>query len=143
MFVDDERRVMDSYVLELALCGYEVDFETKVDVAWEFFEENVDKIQLLILDIMMPPGENFKHAHTTGGLRTGVPFYKQVRQRAPRLPVVILTNVTDENVEQFFSQEKHCRFLRKVDYLPFEFAEEVNKIIPLPKKKKEDEDKEE
>lgn len=142
LFVDDERRVMDSYSLELALCGYDVRFETKVDVAINFFEAHLNQIDLLVLDIMMPTGESFKNSNTTGGLRTGLPFYKRVRQRTPQLPVVILTNVTDEGIEEFFKKEKHCWFLRKVDFLPFEFAKEVNNIIPLPPVKKED-DKEE
>lgn len=142
MFVDDERRVMDSYSLELALWGYDVRFETKVDVAINYFEAHVSEIELLVLDIMMPTGESFKNSNTARGLRTGLPFYKRVRLRAAQLPVVILTNVTDEAIEEFFKKEKHCWFLRKVDFLPFEFAQEVNKIIPLPPGKKEGQKKE-
>lgn len=140
LFVDDERRVMDSYSLELAICGYDVRFETKVDVAIKFFEAHLSEVELLVLDIMMPTGESFKNSSTARGLRTGLPFYKRVRQHAPQLPVVILTNVTDEGIEEYFKKEKHCWFLRKVDFLPFEFAKEVNNIIPLPPGKKDDEE---
>ena len=143
LFVDDEKRVMDSYSLELVLCGYDVRFETKVDMALKFFEDNIRAIQLLVLDIMMPAGESLNNASPLSGLRTGVVFYKKIRAQVPELPVVILTNVTDASVEEFFINENHCWFLRKVDYLPFEFAAEIQRIAPLPAAQNERKKKEE
>ncbi|MFQ5603009.1 MAG: response regulator [bacterium] len=129
LFLDDEKREMDSYAKELELCGYKVVFQKNVDEAWHFFENNVDGIDLLILDIMMPPGSIFKKVDTREGLRTGVHFFERIRKAAPDLPVIILTNVSDYQLLQRFRKEDNCNFFRKEDYLPFELAEEVEKIL--------------
>ncbi len=129
LFIDDEKREMDSYVRELELSGYQVSFQKNVDAAIDFFEGNFREIELLVLDIMMPPGEVFKNVDTEGGLTTGIHVYKRVRQRFPTLPVVILTNVTDENIIESFRKEAHCRFLSKEEYLPFELVDEIKEVL--------------
>lgn len=131
LFVDDEVRHTASYrqELELALPHYDVVFHSDVDKALHFFEANVDQIELLILDIMMLPGRSFEGQDTMLGLRTGLRFYEKVRQARPTLPVIISTNVMDPKVEEYFSKESWCVFLRKDDYFPSEFAEEVEKAL--------------
>jgi DNA-binding NtrC family response regulator len=131
LFVDDERRYMDSYTMELALDGYSVTSEQNVDSALLFLTKNLAAVELLILDIMMPPGQSFKDADTWGGLRTGVPFFKRVRELAPHLPVIIFTNVSDNQLEEKFQAEANCRFLRKEDCLPHELVETVRRILSL------------
>lgn len=130
LFVDDEGRFMDSYMVELKLEGYAVSFQSDVDSALPFLEESLDDVELLILDIMMPPGRSFQDADTRWGLRTGVLFYERVRELAPHLPVIIFTNVSDEQLEKRFQAEANCRFLRKKDYLPHELVETVEEILP-------------
>lgn len=129
LFVDDERRYVDGYVEELRLSGFTVEYRKTVDAAHKFLVENLPQIDLLVLDIMMPPGELLQEAQTNHGLRTGVRFFEQVRQLAPVLPVIILTNVTDEQVKEQLQQEPFCWFIRKEDCFPFELAEEVQRIL--------------
>lgn len=129
LFIDDEGRRMDSYVRELELSKYDVSFQYNVDVSLAFFEKNLPQIDLIILDIMMPPGSSFKDVDTNLGLRTGVRFYEKIRQKAPELPVIILTNVSDEQLAERFREEEKCRFLRKEDYLPFELVQQVDEVI--------------
>lgn len=129
LIVDDERRRMDSYRLELVLSGYDVLFKDDVDEAINFFESNVGEIELLILDIMMPPGNSFKAEGAQGGLRTGVLFYERVRRAAPDCPVIILSNVADPAVRGRFNAESKCWYRMKVDYLPFELVDEVRRIL--------------
>lgn len=131
LFVDDEKRIMDSYVEELRRSHYEyeVEFKSNVDDALDFFEKNSQKISLLILDIMMPPGSKFEEAKNEAGLRTGIHFYNRVRRISPNLQVIIFTNVSDERVMEKFTREKNCLFLRKEEFLPYQFANEVKKIV--------------
>lgn len=129
LFVDDEKREMDSYVKELDFSGYKVSFQNDVDDALMFFEENLNRIDLLILDIMMPPGSSFKNVDTELGLRTGVHFYESIRQKTPDLPVMILTNVSDKRVAERFRREHKCWFFRKEDYFPYEIVEEVKEVL--------------
>ena len=130
LFVDDEPRELDSHRLELEMSGYGVVFESDVDNALQFIEENRDNIELLILDIMMPVGKAFENARHEG-MRTGIDFYERIRKTFANLPVIIFTNVTDELVMGKFSEENeaNCWFLRKADFLPYELAEKVDSIL--------------
>lgn len=129
LFVDDERRYVDDYVEELRLSGFTVEYRKTVDAAHKFLLENLAQIDLLVLDIMMPPGELLQEAQTNHGLRTGERFYELARQLAPGLPVIILTNVIDEQVKERFEQEPSCWFIGKEDCFPFELVEEVIRIL--------------
>ena len=137
LFVDDEKREMESSALELTLSGYEVSYYRSVDKALKFFDQNVRRIDLIILDVMMPPGSSFKDVDTMSGLRTGVHFYERIRKNAKDIPVIILTNVSDEHVKERFRSEKNCWFLQKEDHLPFQLAEEVANVLSLVKSKGE------
>lgn len=127
LFIDDETRRMDSYVQELILSKFDVTFKQDVDEALAFFEEYYKQINLIILDIMMPPGETFKDVDV--GLRTGVYFYEKIRPVAPNLPVIIFTNVPVEKLGNRFLSEKNCWVLRKKDCLPFEMVQQIKQIL--------------
>ena len=68
LFIDDERRVMDSYrdylALKLTPQGYEVLFLSDIDKALDFLENRPDEIDLIILDVMMPTGKKLNGKHT-------------------------------------------------------------------------------
>src|SRR4051812_33252938 len=124
LVIDDEERYMEPYIVELRFSGYEVIWETETDAALTFFEENYEQIKLLILDIMMPPGESFDHEKTQKGLRTGVFFYERIRQKRPDLPIIILTNVSEPSPDNSSDEynrimhDKNCSFHRKRLLLP-------------------------
>ena len=132
LFIDDEKRTADTYIEDLEEEGFEVVFKMRVDDGVLFIEEHLSKIFLVILDIMMPPEIAFGHMDTEDGLRTGVVFYRKIRELAPELPVVILTNVSDDQVGKMFKSQRNCRFLQKKDYLPFQLVDEVREILLKP-----------
>jgi DNA-binding NarL/FixJ family response regulator len=134
LFIDDEPRYTTSYreELELTLPDYEVVFHSTADSGLLFFQENIDKIELLILDIMMSPGESFEGQDTMLGLRTGLRLYEKVREARPDLPIIIFTIIVDPVVTDYFSKERSCIFLRKDLFLPSELVEEVKKVLGLP-----------
>jgi DNA-binding response OmpR family regulator len=132
LFIDDERREMDSYYLELELSGYQVRFKTDVDAALIFFDDHLDSINMVILDIMMPPGKIFANSDTKLGLRTGLPVFERLREKSPHLPILILTNVSDTEVRNRFRQEDRCWFYRKEDVLPFELIQYIEEILENP-----------
>lgn len=131
LFIDDERRYSTIYVEAIREEGYAVEYHKNVDEAWEFFDANADDIELLVLDIMMPPGSTFSGEDTEKGLRTGLFFYERVREKAPDLPVIILTNASSEDVNDRFIVEELCWFRQKKNFLPFEIARDVRRILGL------------
>jgi DNA-binding NarL/FixJ family response regulator len=131
LFVDDEQRRVAAFVAELEQC-FDVRYIPEVDEALSFFEENLASVELLILDIMMPAGRVFRDVDTQYGLMTGVYFYDKIRERAPDMPVIIFTNVTNEQLSKRFNEESNCLFLKKKDYLPHELVTEVRgALLPV------------
>lgn len=129
LFVDDEKRRIEIYMEELKLSKYEVEIKSDVDSALDFLDKNLEKIELLILDVMMPTGNAFKDVDTKYGLRTGISFYNKIRNQNPTLPIMIFTNVSDEEVEKKISSDKKSLFLQKEDFLPFQLVEEIKEFL--------------
>ena len=125
LFVDDERRPIMPYMEELERSGYEVHLETSADDALNFVRSNAGRIDLIVLDIMMPYGKGFTADETEEGRRTGVHLFRRLRQENGKVPVIVFTNVSARPVEEAFAGKPACRFLRKIDYFPFELREEV------------------
>ncbi len=129
LFVDDEKRRMENYIMELEESGYSVKLCTDVDDALYFLTEHSKRIELIILDIMMPPGKSFNLDDTQMGFRTGIRFYEKIREVNKTLPVIIFTHVADPNIAEKFYTEKNCWFFRKINLLEFELVEEINNIL--------------
>lgn len=119
LFIDDEPRRIQSYVDELEKSGYEVEPATDVDYAFVYFVKNMKKIDLLIMDVMMPPGENCKDqdAQTELGLRTGILLSDKIRQIDTDVPIIVLTNVVDDELEKKMMVEKIEFFKKKIIFL--------------------------
>lgn len=132
LFVDDEDIRMESYREELEFASYKVQYESSVDSAIVFFKENLEDIELIILDVMMPPGEAFANQKTHHGLRTGAYLYEYIRKVRSNIPVIFLTNVSDEalinKVEQA-SGEALIKFFEKKELLPFELVDKVKDFL--------------
>jgi DNA-binding NarL/FixJ family response regulator len=134
VFIDDEPRFMDSYVDYLNnFSDYKVKEISSVDEAAIFLgnEANSTDLQLLIIDVMMPPGETFKSVDTKKGLRTGEFLYYKIREEHPQLPIIIFTNVSDPEFKKKFESEKMFRFMRKEDYRLKEFLEEIDLMVKM------------
>ena len=125
--IDDQA---GGYPDELRLSGYDVVLQTDVDDALKFFEQNHGRIDLLILDIMMAPGESFQHERTLAGRRTGIFFYERVRRAVPDLPVLVLTVLPRPGIVDKFCSERLCWFYRKAEMLPHQLVKAVESIAP-------------
>lgn len=131
MFIDDERRRMQLYVEELEDSGHEVVFEDDVDSALKSLGDPIERFDLIVLDISMARGTSFAFEDTLGGSRTGLAVYDKIRSVRPAIKVVAFTNVADRRVAERFQSEdrRFCRFVRKPETLPFQFAELVGKFL--------------
>jgi len=129
LFVDDEPRYSSSYLRELRRT-HVVEYLEDVDLAARLLVENEEaEVELLILDVMMPPGRRFGEGETRDGLDTGLRLFERVRARRPSLPVIVLTNVTEEAVARRFDADPHCWFRRKRHCGPMDLARLVRKTL--------------
>jgi CheY-like chemotaxis protein len=138
LFVDDERRDIRGYIEEMEDAGIDVKYESSVDAALRVIEEgdtSESKLELVILDIMMPGGTAFAD-QTDAGRRTGVHFYRYIRASHPHLPIIIFTNVPGDRVTEDLDLDEWHRYLQKEHYFPHEFAEEVSSMMKAFQKEK-------
>jgi CheY-like chemotaxis protein len=131
LFIDDDQRRMQPYVWELEDDKHEVVFKDDVDSALEILHNPREHFDLVVLDISMPAGTEFKFEDTVGGTRTGIPLYATIRRLRPEQKVIALTNVGDQRLANYFKSEdaRLCRFVRKPDALPIEFARQVGEFL--------------
>src|SRR5947199_5861280 len=100
MFIDDERRRMQVVVDELQDAGHTVVFTDNVDAALAVLRNPAEHFDLVILDISMPSGKEYKFEDTDGGSRTGMALYSTIRELRPGLKIVVFTNVSDSHVRE-------------------------------------------
>lgn len=131
LFVDDEKRWVDSYLAALKDDGFDVQYESTVDCALQFVIDNRNDISLLILDTMMPHGKSFSANEAQRGLRTGLRLYERMREEIPdfHIPVIFLTNVSDDEVKQSVDQQANSSLVRKSECFPHELVEKVRSLL--------------
>jgi CheY-like chemotaxis protein len=124
MFIDDEPRRMQVYVEELEDAGHEVNFQDNVDSALTVLRNRSECFDLVVIDISMPSGAEYKFEDTDGGSRTGIALYDTIRKIWPDLKIMVFTNVSDRRVADRLANEdaQLFRFVRKPDTLPFQFV---------------------
>jgi CheY-like chemotaxis protein len=127
LFIDDDIRYIKSYIEELRYCGYEVVHQNSVDKAIDFVLDRMEDIDLLLLDIMMPPGKLFENQDTFYGLRTGLLFLKEIKKMSLNhvFPIMIFTNVSANNLPN----ETRGLVLRKEEYSPSDLVKIIQKTL--------------
>ncbi len=131
LFIDDDlNRRMSSYRDELLSLGYNVLSVTTPHQALEEIDKNKDKIELVILDIMMPHGEEFDKKDTDLGRRTGVLLFHKIKEVMPNVPVFILTVVRDKDVKKTLLKNGANKYEVKPILLDT-FIRAVNEILKV------------
>ena len=75
--------------------GYAIDVIDGVDKLKNSLQRKT--YDLILLDIMMPPKEDFSLRETHGGIITGKEvFYRIIREKAPQIPVIVITALSDQ-----------------------------------------------
>jgi DNA-binding response OmpR family regulator len=129
LLIDDDHTPTKYYVRRLEKDGYDVRHALNVDNALEEFRSLGESISLIILDIMMPPGEAFREAETDHGLKTGFLLFEVIRKHLPTVPVIILTNQLDEAVRTKIRIDDFTRILRKINCTPGDLLAEAAEML--------------
>ena len=129
LLVDDDKLPMKFYVKALQQKGFKVKQCLEPDSTLGFVEKKASQIDAIILDIMMPSGEVYKHEDTNEGLKTGVFLLKDIRRYCPSTPIVVLTNVKNPNTLNEFKGKPLLRVVQKMEYPPFELVDLVEGMV--------------
>jgi CheY-like chemotaxis protein len=132
LFVDDEDWSVIPYFEKLRDQNIEVDLALDGDEAIDRLQKS--KYDLLVLDIMLPPGENI--GEDVEPRKAGAILLYRIRQNeipnmrtAPNVPVVVLTAVTDQKLSEDVKQLKVNEVFQK----PAPFDEVTDKLLALVK----------
>ena len=100
LMVEDDKSVMKLHKEMLGRYGYTVLHAYHGIEALELFNANRDKIQIVVVDVIMP--------HLNGG-----EVVRQIRQQCPELPVIMTSGYTDEIIDRASIDELKVIFLQK------------------------------
>ncbi len=95
-FFDDDKMFNQPYLRTLDEAGFSILYAPNPDEAWKNIQSQGQSISLFIIDVMMPPGEKYSSVSTRGGLVTGILLCEGVRNLFPTVPIIILTNVANQ-----------------------------------------------
>jgi CheY-like chemotaxis protein len=122
LLIDDNYVPVIHYVRHFQQVGFEIKHFFDPDTALEWAKKERKHIAAILLDIMMPPGEKYQDEDTNEGLKTGVLLYQDLRRLCPRVPVIVLTNVEDQETLRLFDEGPLLKVVQKLDYPPVELA---------------------
>jgi CheY-like chemotaxis protein len=132
LFVDDELDRIEQFAqdieIEASEQGREIPEITKIsdlEVAYQHILQYDQFIDIIVLDIMMPGGEDFWKKEDPMGLRCGFYFYQAIRNKFPRLNIVIFTNVDDPEILSVIENDNNTILLFKDETLPFELTSKI------------------
>ncbi|MCL4529064.1 MAG: response regulator [Chloroflexi bacterium] len=130
LYADDDRWFIQPFVEVLEDYGYKViQATTGSEVIGMFSKEKID---LLILDILMPAGEGL--ADTDHGRRTGVRVAEILRREMKsKVPIIYLTVVSDQDLLNRINDiETEAGLIPKIlikPVLPTDLAQKVDNIL--------------
>jgi CheY-like chemotaxis protein len=104
--------------------GIQIIVHRDVTEGWNALAGNAD-VDVVILDVMMPPGKMFDLDSTKQGLLTGIHFYRRLRAQNAELPIFILTNNTDPEISEAVAGDTNAYHFVKTDVYPDDFADRV------------------
>ncbi len=132
LFVDDEDWSVTPYFSKLQDNEVEVELARDGEQALDMLrKKNYD---LIVLDIMLPPGNNF--GRRVEPRKAGAILLEMIRRSEipnmktpPEVPVVVLTAVTDQKLSETIKQLEVAKIFQK----PAPFDEVTDKLLDLLK----------
>lgn len=135
LLVDDEigRKHVDYmkfYVWALEKAGYDVATASSFESALEVVQRHYTSFSLIIADLMMPQGLSLSLEETEGGLRTGVFLCDRLKEIAPKVPILILTQQHDQTILNMLQKRSNVlKIINKLDCTPYELSKIVAEIV--------------
>src|SRR5580698_5150850 len=101
LVVEDEVLLREIECSILESCGYRVLEADSSSKALDVWDQQGEKIDLLLTDVVLPPGIS------------GLDLAKRLRDRQPRLKVIFTTGKIDHQLDDATLERMNARFLQK------------------------------
>ncbi len=92
LIIDDEEWFFEPYLDQIESVGFSCDYCKNASEAITKFQENGYK--LVVLDILIPPGENFEYSDTHQ--KIGLTVFEKIRGKNTEIPVLCYTVYSDD-----------------------------------------------
>src|SRR5271169_439864 len=113
LFIDDLIEEIRAFSKALEREGHTVEKVTEPDEALK--KLRTTSYDVLVLDIMMPPGSYIQHPDNKEGMITGILLLQDIRKEFPNIPAVVLTNVGRSEVLQPLYSMRKVKVLQKIE----------------------------
>lgn len=111
--------------------GLEIEHFDNAKDGLDYLGSNIEKVDSIILDIMMPPGDKYSVEKTGNGRKTGELVYKEIREKyhykGPILFYTVLRNY--DRIKPYLQVDAKLEYLNK----PIEPKEIVELLLTLSK----------
>jgi len=129
LLVDDEVYPISLYIKAMSRSGLIVDYCSTTEEAMDSHRAS-QSYDVILLDIMMDPGERFEGEAHQGGIRTGIFMLKELMRLHPTTPIIIITNVSDPDITaELKGMKPSVLIASKLDYPPLELVDLVERTV--------------
>lgn len=129
-FIDDDRRLIQRYASAVAGHNYSVHLEYDVDKALAYARAT-PHIDVIVWDMVMPPGESFESQESEGGLETGRFLYEELRKIHPAALFILLSgHVSEYDKQAFHHPDQRSHIFVKLTTSPESLAEFIAEKTP-------------
>ena len=125
MWIEDDALRLEAMVYPLKQIGYEIILSFDAEDAIEKMEMFHDEICLLIIDLILPPGDLDSVNY---GPYIGLDLIKLFRSHNINIPIIVFTVVDKEEVMLELRKLKVRKVLQKGRLLPKDIKKEVIKV---------------
>lgn len=140
LFVDDELvpgqdapngNYMWYYARALRDAGFNVTEVGTTDEAFGQLTGDTKPYRLILLDVLLPPGQQLAEEDTQQGTRTGLILAQRFRRlfADPLIPIVVFTQYRRLANDHAFKIIPACHVLLKDDFTPIKLADELRRIL--------------
>ncbi|HEX8974301.1 MAG TPA: response regulator [Patescibacteria group bacterium] len=120
LIAEDEEDLRQMYTMAIKSRGFEVLEAKNGEEALEWLEKNVDNIDLILLDIVMPEMDGFEALEKI-----------KKDERFRKIPVLVSTNLdNDEDRKEALSMGAKDYFVKSL-HTPSELVNEIQKVLSI------------
>ena len=116
LWVDDDQYFLSSYRILFYENGYDVKTAMNASEAVEILDKISEQIDLVILDLRLPPGDSFEEMFSTeitqAGFNTGIVLGSYIVRKYPHLPLLGLSISGKSEIVEWF-KSRGFNYLRK------------------------------
>ena len=127
LLIDDEIYQTRYYVNSLTDAGFTVTLASSTDDALAILGRR--RFDVIVLDVMMPPGKALDAIDTAGGFRTGISLARTISHKWPKSRIVALTSCLDHEVLKWFAGRPRMTCFGKAQVPPVELPARISEFI--------------